>query len=140
MWGTRILANSATLLVEERKLKNPNSGEFGYDNLEARMRRSIALLGWLALTAPALGADPNGVQMPPTRVMADGKPVDTERSAHAAPYFADFYGNGLPDLIVGEFYGGRMWVYKNIGKPGQPKFDKRQPIIASGEQACIEAG
>jgi hypothetical protein len=104
------------------------------------MRRSIALLGCLALTAPAVAADPNGVQFPPKQLTADDKPIDSERCAHAAPYFADFYGNGLPDLIVGEFYGGRMWVYKNIGKPGQPKFGKREPIVASGEQACVEAG
>jgi len=113
---------------------------FVYDDLETSMRRSIPLLGCLALTASALAADPNGVQLPPKQLMADGKPIDTERSAHAAPYFADFCGNGLPDLIVGEFHGGRMWVYKNVGKPGQPKFDKREPVIASGEQACIEAG
>ncbi len=104
------------------------------------MYQSVALLACLALTISASAADPNGVQIPPKQVMADGKPVDTERSAHAAPYFADFYGNGLPDMIVGEFYGGRMWVYKNIGTPGQPKFGKREPIVASGEQACIEAG
>lgn len=104
------------------------------------MRMCATSFGCLFLAASASAGDPNGVQLPPQQMMAADKPVDTERSGHASPFLADFYGNGLPDLIVGEFYSGRMWVYKNVGKPGNPKFDKREPIIASGEHACVEAG
>jgi hypothetical protein len=41
---------------------------------------------------------------------------------HAAPLFADFDGDGLPDLLVGQFGNGKLRIYKNAGTAKEPKF------------------
>ena len=58
---------------------------------------------------------------PPVRLEAAGKPIDTE-VGHAAPLVVDFDGDGKNDLLVGQFGGGILWFYKNIGTNAQPKY------------------
>jgi hypothetical protein len=73
----------------------------------------------LALAVPA--ADPAQELLPPVRLEAAGKPIDTD-VGHAAPLYVDFDGDGVKDLLVGQFGGGTLWVYKNLGTNAQPKF------------------
>jgi hypothetical protein len=85
------------------------------------------MFGILALGA-ALAAPPeNGASKsaaadlaPPVRLMADGKPIDTA-VGHAAPFVGDFDGDRVNDLLVGQFGGGILWIYKNIGTNAEPK-------------------
>lgn len=42
---------------------------------------------------------------------------------HAAPLVADFDGDGVPDLLVGQFGEGKLRIYKNVGTAKQPTFD-----------------
>jgi FG-GAP repeat len=51
---------------------------------------------------------------PPTRIEVAGKPIDTD-VGHAAPFIGDIDGDGKPDLLVGQFGEGILWVYKNEG-------------------------
>ena len=57
----------------------------------------------------------------PFRVEAAGKPVDVE-VGHAAPLFADFDGDGKPELLVGQFGSGKLRIYPNEGSATQPRF------------------
>lgn len=95
------------------------------------------VLGLLLVATLAQASDPNGVQLPPKPVTAGGKAIDTERSGHASPFLVDWSGKGTPDLILAEHYQGRIWQYKNDGKPGAAKFQPREPVLASGVQAAI---
>jgi hypothetical protein len=63
--------------------------------------------------------------LPPAKLTADGTPIDTD-IGHAAPFLADFDGDGVKDLLVGQFGEGKLAVYKNIGTNRKPKFDKRE--------------
>lgn len=56
----------------------------------------------------------------PVRIFADGKPIDTE-IGHAAPLVCDFNGDGVLDLLVGQFGDGQLWIYLNKGTNDAPK-------------------
>jgi hypothetical protein len=52
---------------------------------------------------------------PPVRLQAEGMPVRVESPGYAAPCWADIDGDGQKDLLVGQFSGGKIRVYKNMG-------------------------
>lgn len=51
----------------------------------------------------------------PVRVKADGVPVQVEAPGWACPGWADIDGDGKEDLLVGQFNGGKIRVYRNLG-------------------------
>jgi hypothetical protein len=76
----------------------------------------------LAMLSLLPAADnPAGELLPPVRIEAAGKPIDTA-IGHAAPFMADFDGDGVKDLLVGQFGDGILWVYRNVGTNAHPRF------------------
>jgi hypothetical protein len=60
---------------------------------------------------------------------------------HAAPLMVDFDGDGLPDLLVGQFGEGKLRIYKNFGTAKEPKFTWGYTWFKAGEQdASIPSG
>jgi hypothetical protein len=57
---------------------------------------------------------------PPVRIEASGEPIDTE-VGHASPFVCDFDGDGVQDLLVGQFGGGALWVFRNDGTNTRPR-------------------
>ncbi len=80
----------------------------------------IVLMGLNASNAVVLGDD----LAPPVRLEAGGKPIDTD-TGHAAPFVCDWDGDGVKDLLVGQFSGGfsggSLLVLRNEGTNAQPK-------------------
>jgi len=76
---------------------------------------------------------------PPVRLEAAGKPIDVD-VGHAAPFFADLDGDGLPDLLVGQFGDGKLRFYKNVGTRAAPRFDKHEYVKAGGKDASVPSG
>jgi hypothetical protein len=73
------------------------------------------------LALSVLGDDgPSRELAPPVRLMAAGKPIDTN-IGHAAPFVGDFDGDGVRDLLVGQFGEGILWIYRNEGTNSSPK-------------------
>lgn len=79
-------------------------------------------------------------------------------TGHAAPYVIDFDGDGVRDLLVGEFGGGRfdskrlpptesakpyqycagkLRIYKNLGTNTNPRFEKFEYLRAKNEDASV---
>jgi len=51
----------------------------------------------------------------PVRLEADGAAIRVEAPGYAAPCWADIDGDGKKDLLVGQFNGGKIRVFKNLG-------------------------
>ena len=73
------------------------------------------------------------------RVVAAGGPIDLE-VGHAAPLFVDFDGDGLRDLLVGQFGNGRLRLYRNRGTSMAPVFATFAWFQAGGADARVPAG
>jgi hypothetical protein len=94
----------------------------------------------LAAFAAALATSAAAQQLEtPFRVQAGGKPIDVE-IGHAAPYVVDFDGDGVRDLLVGQFGQGRCRIYKNTGTDKAPQFGEPTWFEAGGKVASVKAG
>lgn len=101
------------------------------------MPKPFALL--LLTIAPLLGNDPSGELAPPVRVEAGGRPIDTE-IGHAAPFVGDFDGDGVQDLLVGQFGDGVLWVFRNEGSDAEPQLAAGTKFQAGGKDGVVPAG
>ena len=81
---------------------------------------------WMAVAAAAWAAPQKDELLPPVRLEAGGKVIDTD-VGHAAPYVGDFDGDGVPDLLVGQFGDGILWIYRNEGTAAKP-------VLAEGKK------
>lgn len=70
----------------------------------------------------------------PVRLEVDGEPIRVEAPGYACPGMADMNGDGLKDLLVGQFAGGKIMVYHNDGNNG---YKKGQWLKAEGAVAEI---
>ena len=77
---------------------------------------SLVLTGIISVQTSALSKE----LKQPVRLEAAGKPIDTE-TGHAAPFVCDFDGDGVKDLLVGQFQDGQLWIYHNEGTNDEPK-------------------
>lgn len=86
--------------------------------------------------APAESATPGFTAL---LVEAAGAPIDVDLG-HAAPLFRDFDGDGLEDLLVGQFGDGLLRVYRNVGRRGAPAFDRFEWFQTQSGPGSIPAG
>jgi hypothetical protein len=70
----------------------------------------------------------------PVRLTAGGEPVRVESPGYAAPCWADVDRDGLKDLLVGQFRGGKIHFFKNLG---DGKLAEGQWLMAAGDTAQI---
>lgn len=94
------------------------------------------LFGWQAAAA--------GLNKP-YRVESSGVVVDTGQfNGHSAPAVMDIDGDGLDDLIVGNF-GGRFQLHRNVGSKSHPVYESKGYLQAAGAdirlhiECCIGA-
>jgi hypothetical protein len=76
---------------------------------------------------------------PPVRLEAAGKPIDTA-VGHAAPCVADFDGDGVPDLLVGQFGEGKCWIYHNAGTAAAPRLAGGRLFAAGADNGRVPSG
>ena len=80
----------------------------------------------------------------PFAVQSGGETLDIGMVGHAAPLFTDWDGDGLKDLLVGEFgiddVMGTLRVYKNTGNARSPKFNDFIHVKAGGDVQLVPTG
>jgi hypothetical protein len=74
------------------------------------------MIGVVVLTGLVFGVE----FAEPVRLAGGGKVIDTD-TGHAAPFVGDFDGDGVQDLLVGQFGEGVLWIFRNEGSNAQPK-------------------
>ena len=72
---------------------------------------------------------------PAVRIEAGDGPIDVGGYRGAAPWFGDFDGDGLNDLLVGQGEPARLRVYHNQGTKEEPRFEGFEWFMANGEIA-----
>jgi hypothetical protein len=95
------------------------------------------ILALLAAGPPA--PNPAGELLPPVRLQAAGKPIDTD-VGHAAPFVGDFDGDGVKDLLVGQFGDGVLWVYRNVGTDANPRYAAGVKFKGGGKDGRVPTG
>jgi hypothetical protein len=89
-------------------------------------------IGPMAPPAPP----PLPVLAPPVRLTAAGRPIQVD-GGHADPWVCDVNGDGKKDLLVGQFRGGRLRMYVNVGSDTAPRFNGFSYVQSEGSDAAI---
>jgi hypothetical protein len=75
----------------------------------------------------------------PVRIEAGGAAIDTD-IGHAAPFVCDFDGDGVQDLLVGQFGEGLLWIYRNEGTNAAPKLAAGVKFMGGTEDGRVPSG
>jgi hypothetical protein len=95
-------------------------------------------------TAPASGsAGEPGNDLPELAagqlVKAGDNPIEVD-IGHLVPCLVDWNNDGLKDLVVGQFKGGKIRLYLNRGTAGNPLFGEFEYLKAGGKEISLPAG
>jgi hypothetical protein len=102
---------------------------FTFQEYVAMKFMSLALLGpFLAITASAAEF------ANPVKMQGGTEPVRVEPPGYACPCWADIDGDGKKDLLVGQFSGGKIRVFKNRG---DRQLDAGDWLMADGKVAEV---
>jgi len=95
-------------------------------------RPFLAGLGLLVCSAAAAAGD---VQFAaPVRLKAGDKFIRVDQPGYACPCWGDIDGDGKPELLVGQFAGGKIKVYRHLG---DLKFAPGEWLMADGKPAEV---
>ncbi len=96
------------------------------------MRRLLMTGLFLGMLGPCFG---DGFE-DPVLVTAEGQPIRVESPGYAAPCLADIDGDGVKDLLVGQFRDGKISLYRGKSDGGFD-FEAQRWLEAGGEPASV---
>ncbi len=76
---------------------------------------------------------------PPFNVMANGVQIELS-IGHANPLITDWNGDGLKDLILGQYSSGKLRYYENNDSNDSPMFGNYTFMQADGADISLTSG
>jgi len=76
----------------------------------------------------------------PVAIEACGVPINVGNGGNASPFIVDWNGDGKQDLLHGQFNGGKVRFYDNIGENFAPEFGYFQYLQADGSDISLSSG
>jgi hypothetical protein len=95
-----------------------------------------ALLALLAIVAFAQ----TPVFDAPVALEANGGPINVGTGGNASPFVVDWNGDGKQDLLLGQYDGGKVRFYANIGEDSAPVFGDFEYLQADGSDISLTYG
>jgi hypothetical protein len=95
-----------------------------------------ALLALLALVAFAQTPEFDA----PVAIEANGSPINVGLGGNASPFVVDWNGDGKQDLLLGQYNGGKVRFYENIGENFTPVFGDSTFLQADGSDITLTYG
>src|SRR5262245_16703931 len=98
----------------------------------------LVILGncWL-ISQSQVTAEESTIFQKPIRLQAQQKEIDTgEFWGHSGPAVADVDGDGLRDLVLGD-YSGKFHFFRNIGSNRDPKYAAPKNLMAGDVEAQV---
>ena len=76
----------------------------------------------------------------PVAIEANGVPINVGYGGNASPFLVDWNGDGKQDLLLGQFDGGKVRFYENIGEDTAPVFGDSVFLQADGADISVSSG
>ena len=73
------------------------------------------------------------------RIKAGGEYIDV-RIGHLVPCITDWNNDGKKDMVMGQFSGGAITLFENIGTDEAPVFGEGKPLLAGDKPIKLDAG
>ena len=76
----------------------------------------------------------------PVAIQANGTPINVGVGGNASPFVVDWNGDGKQDLLLGQYDGGKVRFYANVGLNYDPVFSTFTYLQADGADISLSYG
>jgi len=76
----------------------------------------------------------------PVAIRANGTPINVGVGGNASPFMVDWNGDAKQDLLLGQYDGGKVRFYANIGTHYNPTFGGFAYLQADGSDIAVTYG
>ena len=76
----------------------------------------------------------------PVAIEANGGPINVGTGGNASPFVVDWNGDGKQDLLLGQYDGGKIRFYENVGEDTAPAFGDFVYLQADGLDIALSYG
>ena len=92
---------------------------------------------WTGLLCVVTLSATSGEFAEPVRLKAGDAFIQVDSPGYACPSMFDVDGDEKPDLVVGQFAGGKMHFFKNVSQGSEPEFAQGAWINTDGQPAKV---